>query len=152
MHELLPIFKKGNAPHINNVKLGKDGCWRSNLWQYPGASSRGSDARSGLKFHPTVKPTAMLEDALLDLTNRGDLVLDPFVGSGSMLIAAEKVGRRCRAVEIDRHYVDLCVRRWQRLTGRYAVLESTGQTFDEILQQRQSDGASPQDMAEQNHG
>ena len=132
-HELLPLFKKGTTAHVNNVMLGKSGRWRSNLWQYPGASSRGSDARKGLKFHPTVKPTAMLEDALLDVTNRGDIVLDPFVGSGSMLIAAEKTGRLCRAVEIDPRYVDLSVRRWQRSTGRHAVLESTGQTFDQIL-------------------
>jgi DNA modification methylase len=81
-HELLPLFKKGGAPHVNNVLLGKNGRWRSNVWTYPGASSRGSDARRGLQDHPTVKPTAMLEDALLDLTNRGDIVLDPFLGSG----------------------------------------------------------------------
>ena len=71
-HELLPLFKKGSRPHVNNVELGKRGRWRSNVWTYPGASSLGSDARRGLKDHPTVKPTAMLEDALLDLTNRGD--------------------------------------------------------------------------------
>src|SRR3984957_9044456 len=87
-HELLPLFKKGDAPHINNVKLGKHCRWRSNVWTYAGASSLGSDARRGLAEHPTVKPTAMLEDALLDLTERGDIVLDPFLGSGSTLIAA----------------------------------------------------------------
>jgi DNA modification methylase len=81
-HELLPLFKKGSAPHVNNVELGKRGRWRSNLWTYPGASSLGSDARQGLRDHPTVKPTAMLEDALLDLTKRGDVVLDPFLGFG----------------------------------------------------------------------
>jgi DNA modification methylase len=74
---------------FNNVELGKRGGWRSNVWTYPGASSLGSDARRGLKDHPTVKPTAMLEDALLDLTNRGDIVFDPFLGSGSTLIAAK---------------------------------------------------------------
>ena len=82
-HELLPLFKKGTAPHINNIELGKRGRWRSNLWTYPGASSLGSDARRGLKDHPTVKPTTMLEDALLDVTNRGEIVIDPFLGSGS---------------------------------------------------------------------
>ena len=81
--------RKGAAPHVNNIELGKRGRWRSNVWTYPGASSLGSDARRGLKDHPTVKPTAMLEDALLDLTNRGDIVIDPFLGSGSTLIAAE---------------------------------------------------------------
>ena len=88
-HELLPLFKKGTAPHVNNVELGRRGRWRSNVWTYPGASSLGSDARNGLKDHPTVKPTAMLEDALLDVTKRDDIVLDPFLGSGSTLIAAE---------------------------------------------------------------
>jgi DNA modification methylase len=116
-HELLPLFKKGNAPHINNIELGKKGRWRSNVWTYPGASSLGSDARRGLKDHPTVKPTAMLEDALLDLTNRGDIVIDPFLGSGSTLIAAEKTGRVCRGVEIDPLYVDVILRRYEAATG-----------------------------------
>src|SRR5215213_4515082 len=116
-HELLPLFKKGKAAHINNVQLGKRGRWRSNLWQYPGASSIGSDARKGLKDHPSVKPTAMLEDALLDLSDREGIVLDPFLGSGSTLIAAEKTGRQCRGVEIDPRYVDVAVRRWQNVTG-----------------------------------
>jgi DNA modification methylase len=98
-HELLPLFKKGAEPHVNNVELGKRGRWRSNVWTYPGASSLGSDARRGLQDHPTVKPTAMLEDALLDLTNRAEIVIDPFLGSGSSLIAADKTGRICRGVE-----------------------------------------------------
>ena len=83
-HELLPLFKKGAASHVNNVELGKRGRWRSNVWTYPGASSLGSDARRGLKDHPTVKPTAMLEDALLDLSNRSDIVIDPFLGSAQL--------------------------------------------------------------------
>ena len=116
-HELLPLFKKGTASHVNNVELGKRGRWRSNVWTYPGASSLGSDARRGLKDHPTVKPTAMLEDALLDLTNRGDIVIDPFLGSGSTLIAAEKTGRVCRGVELDPLYVDVIVRRYEAATG-----------------------------------
>ena len=103
-HELLPLFKKGTAPHINNVELGKNGRWRSNVWTYPGASSMGSEARQGLQHHPTVKPVAMLEDALLDMTERGDIVLDPFLGSGSTLIAAEKTGRNCRGLELDPLY------------------------------------------------
>ena len=92
-HELLPLFKNGSAPHVNNIELGKRGRWRSNVWTYPGASSLGSDARRGLQDHPTVKPTAMLEDALLDLSDRGDIVIDPFLGSGSTLMAAHKTGR-----------------------------------------------------------
>ncbi len=116
-HELLPIFKKGDAPHVNNVELGRKGRWRSNVWTYPGASSLGSDARGGLQDHPTVKPIAMLEDALLDLTHRGDIVLDPFLGSGSTLIAAERTGRVCLGLELDPLYVDVIVRRYEAVTG-----------------------------------
>ena len=119
-HELLPLFKKGTASHVNNVELGKRGRWRSNVWAYPGASSLGSDARRGLKDHPTVKPIAMLEDALLDLSNRGDIVIDPFLGSGSTLIAAEKAKRLCRGVELDPLYVDVIARRYAAATGSAA--------------------------------
>jgi DNA modification methylase len=135
-HELLPLFKKGAAPHINNVELGRRGRWRSNVWIYPGASSLGSDARRGLKDHPTVKPTAMLEDALLDLTDRGDIVLDPFLGSGSTLIAAEKTGRLCRGVEIDPLYVDVMARRYEAATGNPAVLLETRETFELLAARR----------------
>jgi DNA modification methylase len=88
-HEPLPVFKKGSAPALNNVALGRFGRWRSNVWCYPGASSVGSDAREGLAVHPTVKPRVLLEDALLDVSNRDEIVLEPFAGSGSTLIAAE---------------------------------------------------------------
>ncbi len=128
-HELLPLFKKGKGDHLNNIELGRKGRWRSNLWSYPGASSLGSDARKGLEDHPTVKPTAMLADALLDVTARGDIVIDPFLGSGSTLIAAEQTGRRCRGVEIDPLYVDVIIRRYQAETGREAILEATGEPF-----------------------
>ena len=136
-HELLPLFKNGSAPHVNNVELGKRGRWRSNVWTYPGASSLGSDARRGLKDHPTVKPTAMLEDALLDLTNRGDIVIDPFLGSGSTLIAADKTGRVCRGVELDPLYVDVIVRRYEAATGEPAVLVETGETFSALAARRE---------------
>ena len=131
-HELLPLFKKSSAAHVNNIELGTRGRWRSNVWTYPGASSLGSDARRGLKDHPTVKPTAMLEDALLDLTNRGDLVIDPFLGSGSTLIAAEATGRVCRGVELDPLYVDVIIRRYEAATGDPAVLVETGETFQAL--------------------
>jgi DNA modification methylase len=120
---LLPLFKKGTKPHVNNINLGKNGRWRSNVWQYAGASSLGSDAREGLKNHPTVKPVGMLEDALVDLTNRGEVVLDPFLGSGSTLIAADRSGRVCRGIEIDAHYVDLIGQRFQALTGVQPVIQ-----------------------------
>jgi DNA modification methylase len=140
-HELLPLFTKGSRPHVNNVELGKRGRWRSNVWTYPGASSLGSDARRGLKDHPTVKPTAMLEDALLDLTNRGDLVIDQFLGSGSTLIAAEKTGRVCRGVELDPLYVDVIVRRYEAATGDAATLIETGETFEALSARRSSEAA-----------
>jgi hypothetical protein len=89
----------------------------------------GSEARQGLRHHPTVKPVAMLEDALLDMTERGDLVVDPFLGSGSTLIAAEKTGRRCRGLEL---YVDVIPRRYEAVTGRPAVVGSTGETYPEF--------------------
>lgn len=124
-HELLPLFKTGKADHVNNVELGRHGRWRSNVWTYPGASSFGSDARKGLESHPTVKPTAMLEDALLDLTSRGEIVLDPFLGSGSTLMAAERSGRVCRGIEIDPLYVDVIIRRFEAATGQKAALLAT---------------------------
>jgi DNA modification methylase len=140
-HELMPLFKTGSAPHVNNVKLGKRGRWRSNVWTYPGASSLGSDARRGLKDHPTVKPTAMLEDALLDVSNRGDIVIDPFLGSGSTLIAAEKTGRVCRGVELDPLYVDLILRRYEAVSGKAAVLVETAETFEELGARRTREAA-----------
>ncbi len=139
-HELLPLFKWGSAPHVNKVELGKRGRWRSNVWTYPGASSLGSDARRGLKDHPTVKPTAMLEDALLDLTNRGEIVIDPFLGSGSTLVAAEATGRVCHGVELDPLYVDVIVRRYQAITGGVAVHAETGETFEAAAARRGSGG------------
>jgi DNA modification methylase len=135
-HELLPLFKKGSAPHVNNIMLGQRGRHRSNLWTYPGASSLGSDARRGLQDHPTVKPTAMLEDALLDMTNRGDIILDPFLGSGSTLIACEKTGRICRGLELDPLYADVIIRRFEALTGVPAVLEETGERFVDLRARR----------------
>lgn len=153
-HELLPLFKKGDGAHRNNIELGRKGRWRSNLWVYPGASSLGSDARKGLQDHPTVKPTALLADALLDVTTRGDIVIDPFLGSGSTLIAAERTGRRCRGVEIDPLYVDVIVRRYEAETGREAMLEATAESFAALAARRRSERAAPDDAAgpEDGHG
>jgi DNA modification methylase len=138
-HELLPLFKKGAAPHVNNIALGKRGRHRTNVWIYPGASSLGSDARKGLEDHPTVKPTPMLQDALIDLTNRGDIVLDPFLGSGSTLIAAENTGRVCRGVELDPLYVDVIIRRYEAATGTIAVLSDTDESFVDVASRRRND-------------
>jgi DNA modification methylase len=139
-HELFALYKKGTTSHINNIQLGKTGRWRSNVWTYPGASSIGSDSRGGLQFHPTVKPEAMCADAILDLTNRGEIVLDPFLGSGSTLIAAQRTGRRCFGIELDPLYVDVVIRRFQKVFGRPAVLEATGEDLDTLARQRQDDG------------
>jgi DNA modification methylase len=139
-HELLPVFKKGKAPHVNNVELGRFGRWRSNVWSYPGASTLGSDAREGLASHPTVKPRALLADALLDVSNRDEIVLEPFAGSGSTLLAAERVGRICRAIEIDGLYCDLAIRRWQELSGEDAILAETGESFRSITERNAAHG------------
>lgn len=135
-YELLPVFKVGKAPHVNNVELGKNGRWRSNLWTAPGASSLGSEARAGLKLHPTVKPVPLLVDALLDVTHRGEVVLDPFSGSGSALMAAEQTGRLACGIELDPRYIDVTVRRWQDATGDRAILAETGDSFEQVAAQR----------------
>jgi len=136
-HELLPLFKKGDARHIHNVEPRKNGRRRSNVWSYPGAYSVGSEARKRRQYHPTVKPVAMLEDALLDMTEPSDIVLDPFLGSGSTLIACEKTGRHCRGLELDPLYVEVILRRYEAVTTRPAVLEITGETFAELAGRRQ---------------
>jgi DNA modification methylase len=138
-HELLPLFKKGAASHVNNIALGKRGRHRTNVWTYPGASSLGSDARKGLQDHPTVKPTAMLQDALIDLTTRGEIVLDPFLGSGSTLIAAENTGRVCRGIELDPLYVDVIIRRYEAETGTAVILADSGETFEKVAARRRND-------------
>ena len=133
-HELFAVWRKGKARHRNNVELGRFGRSRSNVWSYPGANSfgRSSDEGNLLELHPTVKPVALIADAILDSTCRGDIVLDPFLGSGSTLIAAEKVGRRCRGTELDPDYVDTIVRRWQRWSGGHARRRSDGRLFDNL--------------------
>jgi DNA modification methylase len=139
-HELLPVFKKGAAAHVNNVELGRFGRWRSNLWTYAGASTLGSDARDGLTGHPTVKPRLLLEDALLDVSHRDEIVLEPFAGSGSTLLAAETVGRICRAIEIDGPYCDVVIKRWQAMTGEDATLEESGETYSQAVHRRTNQG------------
>jgi len=127
------VFKNGRQPHRNNVKLGKHGRNRSNVWPYPCARSfsRASDEGNLLELHPTVKPVRLVADAILDSTARGDIVLDAFLGSGTTLIAAERTGRRCYALEIDPLYVDTAIRRWQAYTGEAAYHAVTGRSFDE---------------------
>lgn len=139
-HELIFVFKNGKGTHRNNVQLGKYGRNRTNVWQYPGVNTFGRKSDEGdlLALHPTVKPVALVADAILDCSTRGDIVLDGFLGSGSTLIAAERVGRVCFGIELDPEYVDTAVRRWQRHTGEHARLATTGKTFDEVAQKTEA--------------
>jgi DNA modification methylase len=128
-HELVFLFKKGKAPHINNVELGRFGRNRTNVWDYSGQNTLSNSAKGKLSLHPTVKPVALVADALRDCSNLNGIVLDPFGGSGTTLIAAERTGRRARLIEIEPRFVDCTVRRWQQLTGRTAVHAETGLPF-----------------------
>jgi DNA modification methylase len=118
-HELVLIFKHGHGRHRNNVELGRHGRHRTNVWRYPSVSAfaRANDEGSLPAMHPTVKPVRLVADAILDASARGDVILDPFAGSGTSLIAAERTGRRCYAMEIDPGYADTIVRRWEGFTG-----------------------------------
>jgi DNA modification methylase len=129
-HEFVFVFKSGTAPHINNIELGKHGRYRTNVWSYAGVNSFGED-RSDLTLHPTVKPVAMVADAIRDCSHRRGIVLDAFVGSGTTLIAAEKSGRRGYGIEIDPAYCDVAIRRLRAVCGLEAVLEANGRTFAE---------------------
>jgi hypothetical protein len=130
-HEMVLVFKNGKAPHRNNIELGKYGRYRTNVWNYPSAitMSRQSGGENVLAMHPTVKPIALIADAILDCTARGNIVIDCFLGSGTTLLACERVGRRCYGMELEPKYVDLAIQRWQTLTGEKAIHESTCQTF-----------------------
>lgn len=133
-HELIFVFKVGDGPHINNVELGRHGRNRSNVWVYPGANTFRTGRMNDLAAHPTVKPVALVADAIRDASRRGDIVLDPFMGVGTTILAAERIGRRGYGIELDPLYVDAAIRRWQTVTKRDAILESTGQTFEEVAQ------------------
>ena len=135
-HELVFVYKNGKAPHINNIELGRYGRYRTNVWDYAGANTFSKNRDDDLAMHPTVKPTALIADAILDCSKRDGLILDPFGGSGSTLIAAEKTGRAARLIEIDAHYADIIIRRWQTLKNADAVLEKTGKTFSQIAKLR----------------
>ena len=144
-HELVLVFKNGTARHVNNVQLGQYGRYRTNIWKYPGINSFGRSTGEGnlLELHPTVKPVALIADALLDCSNRGDRVLDVFLGSGSTLIAAQRTGRVCFGMELDPVYVDTAIRRWQKHTGLKAVHALTGTPFDEVEALTQSAPTQP---------
>jgi len=132
-HELALIYRNGNTTHQNNVQLGRFGRHRSNVWQYPGIQSmRHGEEGDLLAMHPTVKPVKMIADAILDCSKRGDIILDPFLGSGTALMAAERTGRVCYGMELDPLYVDTAIRRWQTITGQEAICAETGETFSSM--------------------
>lgn len=135
-HELIFVFKNGGAPHVNNFELGQHGRYRTNVWSYAGVNTFRTGRMDELTMHPTVKPVAMVVDAIKDCSRRGDIVLDIFAGSGTAIMAAERVGRRGYALEIDCLYVDAAIRRWQNFTKRDAILTETGKTFDEVANGR----------------
>jgi DNA modification methylase len=135
-HELIFVFRNGSQPHQNNIQLGKFGRNRQNAWFYPGVGGfRSKDAEDVLALHPTPKPIAMIADAILDSTTRGDIVLDPFLGSGTTLLAAERTGRRCYGIEIDPIYCDTIIARWEQMSGQQA-LNAQGQTFPQVKLER----------------
>jgi DNA modification methylase len=133
-HELVFVFKHGREPHRNNVQLGSYGRNRSNVWKYPGMNSfpREDGGRDLFAAHPTIKPARLVVDAILDCSRRNDIVLDCFLGGGTTLIAAERTGRRCYGMELDPLYVDVAIRRWQKLTNLPARHSVTGQLFDAL--------------------
>ncbi|WP_206741976.1 DNA-methyltransferase [Hyphomonas beringensis] len=143
-HELVWVFRVPGAGHTNNVQLGKHGRNRTNVWDYAGANTPGSDSHRDLALHPTVKPVALIADAILDVTHHGDIVLDMFGGVGSTLLAAERTNRIARLIELDPLYVDATIERVRENTGLDIHLAATGQTFEEVRAEREdAEPASP---------
>jgi DNA modification methylase len=144
-HEFVFVYKRGKAPHLNTFELGQHGRTRSNVWTHAGANSFRAGRMDELKMHPTVKPVALVADAMRDCSRRGSIILDAFAGSGTTIMAAEQIGRRAYCIEIDPRYIDVAIRRWQRFTGKDAVLESSGQTFEELPAARSDQPSQPRD-------
>jgi DNA modification methylase len=142
-HELVFVFKVGSAPHVNTFGLGDTGRYRTNVWDYAGVNSLRSGRTEDLAMHPTVKPVALVSEAIKDCSRRGGIVLDPFGGSGTTLIAAAKTGRLARLVEFDPAYCDQILRRFERVTGKQAKLATTEQTFEAVAEDRGSISVRP---------
>jgi DNA modification methylase len=135
-HEFVFVFKVGTAPHTNNFGLGESGRYRTNVWNYAGISSVGPQRDEELKRHPTPKPVGMVADALRDVSRRGEVVLDPFAGGGSTMIAAEICGRNSRLIEFDPIYCDVIITRFEQFTGQKAFLMTNGQSFEDVAELR----------------
>lgn len=134
-HEFVAVFKNGTAPHVNNVQLGKHGRYRTNLWKYAGQNTFHAGREDDLAAHPTVKPTALVADAILDCSAPAGIILDPFGGSGTTILAAESTGRHACLIELEPVYVDVAIRRWQKMTGKDAIHTGTGKTFAQTEQE-----------------
>jgi DNA modification methylase len=126
------VWKRGRAPHINNFELGQFGRARTNVWEYDGANSFSTNRAEELAMHPTVKPVQLFVDAIKDCSHRKDIVLDPFGGSGTTVIASQKSGRRARVMELDPLYCDVIIRRWQEFSGEAAIHQRSGRSFADI--------------------
>jgi DNA modification methylase len=137
-HEFVLVFKVGTAAHTNSFGLGDSGRYRSNVWDYAGVNAFKAGRMDELSLHPTVKPVALVADAIKDCSKRGEIVLDPFGGSGTTLIAAEKTGRRARLIEFDPAYCDGIMRRFEQVTGKEACLAATGQGFEAVKEARET--------------
>jgi DNA modification methylase len=142
-HEFIGVFRVGEAPHLNNIELGRHGRSRSNVWHYAGVNSFRAGRMEELRSHPSAKPVALVADAIKDCTRRGDIVLDTFSGSGTTIMAAERVGRHARALEIEPRFVDVAIRRWQAFTRRDARHAESRLSFDEIA----AEGSRPRRFA-----
>jgi DNA modification methylase len=142
-HELVGVFRVGDAAHLNNVELGRHGRSRSNVWHYAGVNTFRAGRMDDLKSHPTVKPIALVADAMRDCTRRGDIVIDTFSGAGTTILAAERVGRRAFALELEPRFVDVAIRRWQAFLGKDAIHVASGGCFDEIAVDAVNSGAGP---------
>src|SRR5262245_3973868 len=135
-HELVFVFKAGRAPHTNTFGLGDTGRYRTNVWDYAGVNTLRPGRAEELAMHRTVKPVALVAEAIKDCSRRGETVLDPFAGSGTTLIAAEKTGRRGRVIEFDPAYCDQIVRRFEQMTGKQATLAANGHSFETVMEER----------------
>lgn len=133
---MIGVFKSGTEPHINNFGLGERGRHRSNVWTYPGANTFQPGRDKDLATHPTVKPVAMVRDAIFDCSKRGGIILDPFAGSGTTLVGAARAGRRGFGMEIDPCYADLILQRLEEETGLPAIQTNTGLSFAELKAER----------------
>jgi hypothetical protein len=142
-HELIFVWKKGKGSHRNNVELGKHGRWRSNVWRYPGVNGFKRGRAKELGYHATPKSVSMIVDAIKDCSDRGGVVLDTFIGSGTTLIAAERTGRRCFGMDLDGVNVDIAIKRWQEFTGKEAVHADTNLTFAQMADRRASEQSEP---------